>query len=103
MRNSWAHGRYTEKKYPTHDSPIDTTIRIAVLVNSRSASASEIVTGAIQDLDRGIVVGTRSFGKGLVQTTRALNYNTQLKLTTAKILYSQWQMYSSLGLFAPQS
>lgn len=74
----------TQKKYPTHDSPIDTTIRIAVLVNSRSASASEIVTGAIQDLDRGIVVGTRSFGKGLVQTTRALNYNTQLKLTTAK-------------------
>ncbi len=74
----------TQKKYPTHDSPIDTTIRIAVLVNSRSASASEIVAGAIQDLDRGIVVGARSFGKGLVQTTRALNYNTQLKLTTAK-------------------
>lgn len=74
----------TQKKYPTHDNPIDTTIRIAVLVNSRSASASEIVTGAIQDLDRGVVVGTRSFGKGLVQTTRALNYNTQLKLTTAK-------------------
>lgn len=74
----------TQKKYNTHDAPVDTTIRIAVLVNSRSASASEIVTGAIQDLDRGIVVGTRSFGKGLVQTTRALNYNTQLKLTTAK-------------------
>ena len=64
--------------------PIDTTIRIAVLINSNSASASEIVAGAIQDLDRGIIVGTRTFGKGLVQTTRDLSYNTKLKVTTAK-------------------
>ncbi len=86
----------TQKKYPTHDAPIDTAIRIAVLVNSRSASAAEIVTGALQDLDRGIVVGTRSFGKGLVQTTRALNYNTQLKLTTAKYYIPSGRCIQSL-------
>ncbi|MCB0838064.1 MAG: S41 family peptidase [Bacteroidetes bacterium] len=57
---------------------------LAVLVNSRSASASEIVAGSIQDLDRGIVVGNRSFGKGLVQNIRPLSYNSQLKVTTAK-------------------
>lgn len=73
-----------DQVYKATSSPIDTTIKIAVLVNSGSASASEIVTGAIQDLDRGIVVGTRTFGKGLVQTTRDLSYNTKLKVTTAK-------------------
>jgi carboxyl-terminal processing protease len=73
-----------DKVYKAMSAPIDTTIRIAVLVNSGSASASEIVAGAIQDLDRGIVVGTRTFGKGLVQTTRDLSYNTKLKVTTAK-------------------
>ena len=55
-----------------------------MLINSASASASEIVSGAIQDLDRGIVIGQRSFGKGLVQQTRKLSYNSQLKLTVAK-------------------
>jgi carboxyl-terminal processing protease len=73
-----------DKVYKAMSAPLDTTIRIAVLVNSGSASASEIVAGAIQDLDRGIVVGTRTFGKGLVQTTRDLSYNTKLKVTTAK-------------------
>ena len=73
-----------DKTYYATSEPIDTTIKIAVLVNRGSASASEIVTGAIQDLDRGIVVGTRTFGKGLVQTTRDLSYNTKLKVTTAK-------------------
>ncbi len=73
-----------DKIYNAMANPIDTTIRIAVLTNRNSASASEIVAGAIQDLDRGVVVGTRTFGKGLVQTTRDLSYNTKLKVTTAK-------------------
>ncbi len=73
-----------DKVYKATSNPIDTLIKIAVLSNSGSASASEIVAGAIQDLDRGIVVGTRTFGKGLVQTTRDLSYNTKLKVTTAK-------------------
>ena len=57
---------------------------LVVLINSSSASASEIVSGAIQDLDRGVVIGQRSYGKGLVQQTRKLSYNSQLKLTVAK-------------------
>lgn len=73
-----------DKVYKATANPIDTTIKIAVLTNRGSASASEIVAGAIQDLDRGIIVGTRTFGKGLVQTTRDLSYNTKLKVTTAK-------------------
>ncbi|MBT6006183.1 MAG: peptidase S41, partial [Prolixibacteraceae bacterium] len=73
-----------DKVYKATANPIDTTIKIAVLTNRGSASASEIVAGAIQDLDRGVVVGSRTFGKGLVQTTRDLSYNTKLKVTTAK-------------------
>jgi len=73
-----------DKTYKATVAPIDTTIKIAVLTNRGSASASEIVAGAMQDLDRGLVVGTRTFGKGLVQTTRDLSYNTKLKVTTAK-------------------
>jgi len=68
----------------TQVDPVDTTIPIAVLVNSGSASASEIVTGTLQDLDRGIVIGTRTYGKGLVQQTTPLSYNAQLKYTIAK-------------------
>ena len=63
---------------------MDKDIPLVVLINSRSASASEIVSGAIQDLDRGVVIGQRSFGKGLVQQTRKLTYNSQLKVTIAK-------------------
>ena len=70
--------------YLTRHDPVDTVIPLAVVVNRMSASASEIVAGAIQDLDRGIIVGQRTFGKGLVQTTRPLSYNAQLKVTTAK-------------------
>lgn len=73
-----------DKVYTATENPVDTTIRLAVITNSQSASASEIVAGAIQDLDRGIVIGSRTFGKGLVQTTRDLSYNTKLKVTTAK-------------------
>jgi carboxyl-terminal processing protease len=68
----------------TNSEPVDTTIPVAVLVNSGSASASEIVTGTLQDLDRGIVVGTRTYGKGLVQQTTPLSYNAQMKFTIAK-------------------
>lgn len=68
----------------TTDSPIDTDIPVVVMVNRGSASASEIVAGALQDLDRAVIVGQRTFGKGLVQTTIPLNYNAQVKVTTAK-------------------
>ncbi|MDR1864007.1 MAG: S41 family peptidase [Bacteroidales bacterium] len=70
--------------YTTRYEPVDTAIALAVVVNRSSASASEIVAGAIQDLDRGVIIGQRTFGKGLVQTTRPLSYNTQVKITTAK-------------------
>jgi len=70
--------------YFTRHEPVDTVMPLAVIVNRSSASAAEIVAGAMQDLDRGIIVGQRTFGKGLVQSTRALSYNAQLKVTTAK-------------------
>ncbi|MBN2805720.1 MAG: S41 family peptidase [Prolixibacteraceae bacterium] len=70
--------------YKTTQNPVDTLMPLVVLVNRGSASASEIVSGTMQDLDRGVVVGTRTFGKGLVQTTRDLSYNAKLKVTTAK-------------------
>lgn len=73
-----------DKVYTATENPVDTVMPIAVLVNRGSASASEIVAGAIQDLDRGMIIGTRTFGKGLVQTTRDLSYNAKLKITTAK-------------------
>jgi len=73
-----------DKSYRTLNQPIDMDMPMAVLINSGSASASEIVSGCVQDLDRGILIGTRSYGKGLVQTTRPLPYNAQLKVTTAK-------------------
>ena len=73
-----------DKSYKTRNEAIDTEIPLVVLINRSSASASEIVSGAVQDLDRGIVIGQRSFGKGLVQQTRKLSYNAQLKVTTAK-------------------
>lgn len=73
-----------EKLYSVNEEPIAGDVPLAVIVNKNSASASEIVAGAIQDLDRGVIVGTRSFGKGLVQTITQLNYNTSLKITTAR-------------------
>lgn len=71
-----------DMKTPTE--PLDTLIPITVLVNSGSASASEIIAGAIQDLDRGMIAGTRTYGKGLVQGFRPVGYNGSLKFTTAK-------------------
>jgi len=73
-----------DKSYNTPGTAWDATIPVAVLVNNSSASASEIVAGTLQDLDRGVVIGQRSYGKGLVQTTRDLGYNARLKLTTAR-------------------
>ena len=73
-----------DKLYKTYKSPVDTKTPLVILVNSGSASAAEIVSGSLQDFDRGVVIGQRTFGKGLVQTTRPLAYNTQLKVTTAK-------------------
>lgn len=72
------------KVYNTLNAPLDTEIPIAVLTSESSASASEIVAGSLQDYDRAVLIGEKTFGKGLVQTTRALAYNSQLKVTTAK-------------------
>jgi carboxyl-terminal processing protease len=72
------------KVYYATSSPVDMDIPVVMLTSSRSASASEIVSGVIQDYDRGVIVGQRSYGKGLVQATRPLSYNSQLKITTAK-------------------
>jgi carboxyl-terminal processing protease len=73
-----------EKTYISKTEPVALDIPLAVLINRGSASASEIVAGAIQDLDRGIILGNRSFGKGLVQTISPLGYNASLKITTAR-------------------
>jgi len=73
-----------DKTYKSINSPVDVQLPIVVLVNRGSASASEIVSGSLQDLDRAVIIGQRSFGKGLVQTSRPLTYNTQLKITTSK-------------------
>ena len=74
----------SRRVYRTESEPILPDLPLAVLVNGNSASASEIVTGALQDLDRAVIIGQRSYGKGLVQTPRPLGYNAMLKLTTAK-------------------
>ncbi|GAC1374945.1 MAG: S41 family peptidase [Hymenobacter sp.] len=79
-------GKVTEwnKTYKALDQPLDTQIPVAIITSNRSASASEIVSGVLQDYDRAVLVGERTFGKGLVQATRPLSYNSQLKVTTAK-------------------
>ncbi len=74
----------SEKKYFALEEPLVGNEKLIVLINGNSASASEIVAGAIQDHDRGVILGTQSFGKGLVQTIIPLSFNTSLKITTAK-------------------
>ncbi len=100
----------SEKKYfSTEDPMISNDVPIAVLVNGNTASASEIVSGAIQDLDRGVIVGTKSFGKGLVQVFTPLSYGDQLKITTQKYFtpsgrWIQAKNYfkeNKYGVFAP--
>ena len=73
------------KVYKTTAEPFDVDIPLAVLVNGRSASASEVVSGGLQDLDRGVIIGARSFGKGLVQRPKNLTYGSQLKLSLIHI------------------
>ena len=79
-------GRLSElnSTYQTKKTSLEPTTPLVVLVNSNSASASEIVSGSLQDLDRAVIIGQRTYGKGLVQSTRPLSYNTQLKVTTSK-------------------
>ncbi len=72
------------KSYVTASSPLDAAIPLVVLINGQSASAAEIVAGAVQDLDRGVIIGERSYGKGLVQSVIRISYNTSLKVTTSK-------------------
>lgn len=76
--------RQAQGSYKTQNEPVDTQIPLAVFVNGATASASEIVSGSLQDLDRAVVIGSRTFGKGLVQTIRPLPYNGTLKVTTSK-------------------
>jgi len=79
-------GKYSknDNTYLTPQPAVDSLIPLAIIVNSGSASASEIVSGALQDLDRAVIIGQRTYGKGLVQTTCDLSYNSKLKVTTAK-------------------
>lgn len=73
-----------EQTYKAVNAPLDLTIPLVVLVDRNSASAAEVVSGSLQDLDRAVVIGQRTYGKGLVQQTKPLTYNAQLKLTVAK-------------------
>jgi carboxyl-terminal processing protease len=90
-----------DSNYKTVKAAQDGRIPLAILINRGSASASEIVAGAIQDLDRGVIVGQRSYGKGLVQITRPLSYNTQLKVTTAKYYIPSGRCIQALDFSHP--
>jgi len=85
-----------QKSYKGLNQAIDTEIPLVVLVNKGSASASEIVSGSLQDLDRAVILGQKTFGKGLVQTTRNLSYNSKLKVTTAKYYIPSGRCIQSL-------
>jgi len=90
-----------DEDFKTTKAAIDDKIPLAILINSGTASAAEIVAGAIQDLDRGIIVGQRSYGKGLVQVTRPLSYNTELKVTTAKYYIPSGRCVQALDFSHP--
>lgn len=89
----------TQRKFYTSSTPLDQNIPLVVLIDGRSASASEIVSGAIQDLDRGVLVGQRSFGKGLVQNFRPLTTNTQMKITVAKYYIPSGRCIQAIDYF----
>lgn len=90
-----------DESFKTTKPAVDQNIPLAVIINRGSASASEIVAGAIQDLDRGVIVGQRSYGKGLVQITRPLSYNSQLKVTTAKYYIPSGRCIQALDFSHP--
>ncbi len=83
-------------EYKTKDQPVDTEVPLVVLVNGGSASASEIVSGSLQDLDRAVIIGARSFGKGLVQRPLRLTYGTQLKVTISRYYTTSGRCIQSL-------
>ncbi len=88
-----------EKTYKTRKQAVDKDIKLVVLTNRNSASAAEIVSGVMQDHDRGLVVGQRSFGKGLVQTTREMGYSSRLKMTTSKYYLPSGRCIQAIDYF----
>ena len=94
-------GRSEDSKqvFRTDTEPILADLPLTVLINGNSASSAEIVAGALQDLDRAVIVGQRSYGKGLVQTPRPLGYNAMLKLTTAKYYIPSGTLHTGHRLF----
>ena len=95
--------KLSNEVFKTTKAALDDKIPVAILINSGTASAAEIVAGAIQDLDRGVIVGQRSYGKGLVQVTRPLSYNTQLKVTTAKYYIPSGRCIQALDFSHPNA
>lgn len=93
----------TERVYRSREAPVAPDLPLVVLVNEYSASASEIVAGAMQDLDRGVIMGSTTFGKGLVQVVRSLPYNTSLKMTTAKYYTPSGRSIQSIDYSAKKS
>lgn len=91
-------GRLKEENrtYKTFESPLDTNIHLAILIDGGSASASEIVAGSLQDYDRAILIGQKSFGKGLVQKPMLLSYNTQMKITVSKYFLPSGRLIQAL-------